>query len=215
MGLRIPALVVAAVAVLATAAPVFAQNDRQNDGQNDRQSDRWMEPPANAGKSQRADRTQNLDFLFEALKLAPNEDTAKAISDRIWSVWLNAGGDTTNLLITRVRSAIESKDFDLALQLLDGVVEFNPEYVEGWNQRATVYYMKKDYTRALADLAQVLAREPRHFGALFGVGVIMQEFGDEKRALDVFRRALALDPHMKRVPDLVKTLTEKVEGRDI
>jgi len=75
--------------------------------------------------------------------------------------------------------------------------------------------MKQDYTRALADLAQVLAREPPHFGALFGVGVIMQEFGDDKRALDVFRRALELDPHMKRVPDLVKTLSEKLEGRDI
>ena len=101
------------------------------------------------------------------------------------------------------------------LQLLDGVVEFKPEYVEGWNQRATVYYLKKDYSRALADLAQVLSREPRHFGALFGVGVIMQEFGDDKRALDVYRRALAIDQHMKRIPDLVKTLTEKVEGRDI
>jgi tetratricopeptide (TPR) repeat protein len=215
MRLRIPALAVAAVAVLVTAVPAFAQNDRQNDRQPDRHGDRWMDPPSNAGKSQRVDRTQNLDFLFEALKLAPNDETAKAISDRIWGVWLNAGGDTTNLLITRVRSAIESKDLDLALQLLDGVVEFKPEYVEGWNQRATVYYLKKDYSHALADLAQVLSREPRHFGALFGVGVIMQEFGDDKRALDLFRRALALDPHMKRVPDLVKTLTEKVEGRDI
>jgi Tfp pilus assembly protein PilF len=75
--------------------------------------------------------------------------------------------------------------------------------------------MQKDYTRALADLAEVLKREPRHFGALFGVGVIMQEFGDDKRALDAYRRALALDPHMKRVDELVKTLSEKVDGRDI
>ena len=116
---------------------------------------------------------------------------------------------------THWRSAIESKDLDLAIQLLDGIIAFKPEYVEGWNQRATVYYMKKDYTRALGDLSEVLKREPRHFGALFGVGVIMQEFGDDRRALEVYRRALALDPHMSRVPDLVKTLAEKVEGRDI
>jgi tetratricopeptide (TPR) repeat protein len=206
MGMRIPSLVFAAAvaAAISAPAPAFAQ------------AGRWMEPPSNNNASpRRNDRTHNLDFLFGALKVAPDEESAKAISDRIWGIWLRSGGDTTNLLITRVRSAIESKDLDLAVQLLDGVVEFKPEYVEGWNQRATVYYMKKDYTRALADLAQVLKREPRHFGALFGVGVIMQEFGDDKRALDVYRRAMELDPHMKRVPELVKTLTEKVEGRDI
>ena len=198
-----PILAAAIAAVLLAPVPAFAQ------------AGGWMEPPSNSSRPPRNDRLQNLDFLFGALKVAPNEENAKAIADRIWGVWLESGGDTTNLLISRVRSAIESKDLDLAVQLLDSVVEFKPEYVEGWNQRATVHYMKKDYTRALADLAQVLKREPRHFGALFGIGVIMQEFGDDRRALEVYRRALELDPHMKRVPDLVKTLSEKVEGRDI
>jgi hypothetical protein len=61
----------------------------------------------------------------------------------------------------------------------------------------------------------VLAREPRHFGALTGLGVIMQEFNEDKLALEAFRRALAVNPHLQKVPDFVKTLTEKVEGRDI
>jgi tetratricopeptide (TPR) repeat protein len=204
MRARIPSLVLAATLAAALFAPVAHA-----------QSGKWMQPPADLSKIKRGDRTHNLDFLFGALKVAPDDTSAKAIADRIWGVWLEAGGDTTNLLITRVRAAIESKDFDLAIQLLDGIVEFKPDYVEGWNQRATVYFLKKDYTRALNDLAQVLSREPRHFGALYGVGVIMQEFGDDKRALDVYRRALDLDPHMQRVPDLVKTLKEKVEGRDI
>ena len=65
------------------------------------------------------------------------------------------------------------------------------------------------------DLEQVLAREPRHFGALAGVGMIMRDLGDDKRALDAFRKALAINPHLDKIPDLVKTLTEKVEGRDI
>jgi tetratricopeptide (TPR) repeat protein len=202
---RILSLVFVATIAAALSAPVAALA----------QSDRWMKPPSDPSKVKRGDRNQNIDFLFGALKVAPSEDSAKAISDRIWGIWLESGGDTTNLLITRVRSAIDSKELDLAIQLLDSVVEFKPEYVEGWNQRATVYYMQKDYTRALADLAEVLKREPRHFGALFGVGVIMQEFGDDKRALDAYRRALALDPHMKRVDELVKTLSEKVDGRDI
>lgn len=196
---------ISAAAMLPASQTAFAQ-----------QSGRWLEPPSgNAPRSNRDDRLQNLDFLFGALKVAPDADSAKAISDRIWGVWLKAGGDTTNLLITRVRSAIESKDYDLAVQLLDGLIEFKPEFAEGWNQRATVYFLKKDYQRAMADIAQVLAREPRHFGALFGAGVILQEYGDDRRALEIYRRALEVDPHMRRVPELVKTLQEKVEGRDI
>ena len=75
--------------------------------------------------------------------------------------------------------------------------------------------MKKDFSRSLADIQQVLAREPRHFGALAGLGLIMQDLGEEKRALDIYRRALAIHPRLPRVPDLIKSLTEKVEGRDI
>ncbi len=202
---RLDRLVLAATLAAALISPLsaFAQGSR------------WLEPPANAPRQQRGERTHNLDFLFEALKIAPTEESAKAIADRIWGIWLASGGDTANLLISRVRTAMGAKELDLAVQLLDSVIAFRPDYVEGWNQRATVYYMKKDYTRALADIAQVLSREPRHFGAVFGLGVIMQEFGDDKRALEVYRRALEIDPHMKRVPELVRALSEKVEGRDI
>jgi tetratricopeptide (TPR) repeat protein len=110
---------------------------------------------------------------------------------------------------------MEAQQMDVALKLLDAVIKLRPDYVEAWNRRATLYYMQNDYARSLADIAQVLAREPRHFGALAGLGMIMQDLGDEKRALEVFRKALAVDPHMEKVPELVKTLSEKVEGRDI
>jgi Tfp pilus assembly protein PilF len=75
--------------------------------------------------------------------------------------------------------------------------------------------MQKDYARSMADIRQVLALEPRHFGAISGLGMILQEFGDEKRALDAFRRAVTIHPHLQKIPDLIKSLTEKVEGRDI
>ena len=87
--------------------------------------------------------------------------------------------------------------------------------MEAWNRRATIYYMKKDYGRALADIREVLRREPRHFGALSGLGLILQDLGDDKQALEVYRRALAIYPRLQRIPDVVKTLQEKVEGRDI
>jgi len=78
-----------------------------------------------------------------------------------------------------------------------------------------VFFLKKDYGSAVIDLRQVLAREPRHFGALAGLGAIMQDIGDEKAALEAYRRALAIDPHLKGVADKVKTLTDKVDGRPI
>src|SRR5215468_1961560 len=172
-------------------------------------------PPTKLPRPQRGDRTQNLDFLFGALKAAPDTETAKAIEERIWALWFVSGSDTADLLMTRVKSAFDSKELDLAIQLLDAVIEIKPDYVEAWNRRATIYFMKKDYGRALDDIRQVLAREPRHFGALSGLGLIMQEFGDDKRALEVFRRTLAVHPHIDKIPEIVKSLTEKVEGRDI
>ncbi|HSY56854.1 MAG TPA: tetratricopeptide repeat protein, partial [Bradyrhizobium sp.] len=156
-----------------------------------------------------------LDFLFGALKAAPDEASAKHVEARIWAIWLQTPSDTTALLMTRAKAAVDAQNIDVAIKLLDAVVKLNPNYIEGWNRRATLYYLKNDYARSIQDIEQVLAREPRHFGALAGLGMIMQDLGDEKRALDAFRRALAVNPHLEKVPELVKTLTEKVEGRDI
>jgi tetratricopeptide (TPR) repeat protein len=202
----------AAAALLCMAAePASAQEAQPPNAQ----PAQPVEPPAKLPRPQRGDRTQNLDFLFGALKAAPDNETAKAIEERIWALWFVSGSDTADLLMTRVKTAVEGKDLDLAVQLLDAIVELKPDYVEAWNRRATLFFMKKEYGRALADIRQVLAREPRHFGALSGLGLIMQELGDDKRALEVFRRALAVHPHLERIPDVVKQLTEKVEGRDI
>ena len=162
-----------------------------------------------------ADRTRGLDFLFGALKAAPDEASAKHVEARIWALWMQTSSDTAALLMARAKAAMDAKQADVALKLLDAVIKLRPEYVEAWNRRATLYYMQNDYTHSLEDIEQVLSREPRHFGALAGLGMIMQDLGDDKRALDAFRKALAVNPHLEKVPELVKTLTEKVEGRDI
>ena len=162
------------------------------------------------------DRTRNLDFLFGALKAAPDDEIAKAIEQRIWAVWVRvAQRHHQSSDDARAAPRSRSKDIDLALKLLDAIVKIKPDYVEAWNRRATLYYMKKDYGHSLADIREVLKREPRHFGALSGLGLILQDIGDDKQALEVYRRALAVYPRMERVPDIVKTLQEKVEGRDI
>jgi len=169
-------------------------------------------PPAVTPK---VDRAHNIDFLFQALKAAPDDETARLIEGRIWALWLVSGSDTTDLLMSRARTAIEQNDSDLAIQILDAIIELKPDYAEAWNRRATLYFEKHDYGRAMGDIAQVLAREPRHFGALTGLGMILEDIGDNKRALEAFRRALEVDPRLERVPEIVKSLTEKVEGRGI
>jgi tetratricopeptide (TPR) repeat protein len=206
MELRFPILAFGALIGLALAVPASAQEPGTRD---------WIRPPVDLPQAQRGDPTYNLDTLFGALKIAPDAASAKAIEQRIWAVWMVSGSDTCNLLMTRVKAAADDKDYDLAVKLLDAIIAIKPDYVEAWNQRATVYYLTNDYGHALADIREVLAREPRHFGALSGLGLILQDIGDDKHALEAYRKALAIDPHLEHIPDVVKELTEKVEGRDI
>jgi tetratricopeptide (TPR) repeat protein len=216
MKLRFPAFLMGvlvsgaalAVAVLPPAfspvSPALAQNGPG-----------FMSPPSDLPPAGHGGATYSLDTLFGALKVAPDEASAKAIEDRIWAAWIVSGSDTCDLLMSRVKEATDEKDYDLSIKLLDAIIAIKPDYVEAWNRRATVFYLKQDYGHALADIREVLAREPRHFGALAGLGMILQDMGDDKHALEAFRQALAIDPHLQNLSDVVKTLTEKVEGRDI
>ena len=172
----------------------------------------FAQPPETLPKVPRG---QDIEFLFGALKAAPSPEAAKAVEGRIWALWMVSPSDTASLLMSRVRRAVEAKNIDLAVKLLDSIVVLRPDYIEAWNRRATLHYMQKDFTRSIEDIRQTLAREPRHFGALAGLGLIMQELGDDKRALEVYRKAIEVNPHLPRIPDLIKSLTEKVEGREI
>jgi tetratricopeptide (TPR) repeat protein len=217
MSLRFPTLAAVLAVALAPLMPAAAGYAQTVEPPSPRQGEAIepMQAPKDLPRPQRGDPVRNLDFLFEALKAAPDADTAKQVENRIWALWTASGSDTANLLMTRAKAAIDGKDLDLAIKLLDSIVEIKPDYIEAWNRRATIHYMRKEFGRAMEDIRQVLIREPRHFGAISGLGMILQEFGDEKRALDAFRKALAIHPHLQKIPDMVKSLTEKVEGRDI
>jgi tetratricopeptide (TPR) repeat protein len=219
MGLRFPrfhnaraaVLVAAMLAVLPAAS--FAQGDPRIVPPKDSRK-KLPEAPAKLPKVG-SDRTKGLDFLFGALKAAPDEASARHVEARIWAMWLQTPSDTAALLMSRAKAAMDAQKTDVAQRLLDSLIKLRPDYTEAWNRRATLYYLKNDYAHSMQDIQQVLIREPRHFGALVGLGMIMNDIGDEKRALDAFRRALAVNPHLEKVPDMVKSLAEKVEGRDI
>src|SRR3982075_589768 len=167
----------AMIAVMPTLA--LAQDPR------DAPSKQQKKPPEAPSKLPKvgADRTRGLDFLFGALKAAPDEASAKHVEARIWAVWMQTPSDTAALLMARARAAMDAQQVDIALKLLDAVVKLRPDYIEAWNRRATLYYLKNDYVRSLQDIEQVLVREPRHFGALAGLGVIIEAIGGEDCAL--------------------------------
>jgi len=205
-----------AAALLATAAlvaPALSQAPVP-DAPKDEEPIKPPEPPAALPKVHGEGRP-SIDKLFEALKGATSDEGAKSIENRIWATWIASGGDTASFLMSRVKTAVDGKDYDLAIKLLTAIIDIRPDYIEAWNRRATVYYMKRDFGRSLEDIREVLAREPRHFGALSGLGMILQEIGDDVHALDALRRALAVHPRLEKIPDMVKKLTDKVEGRDI
>jgi tetratricopeptide (TPR) repeat protein len=161
-------------------------------------------------------RAEQLDSLFEMLKNAKDQSEAENTENLIAALWLKSGSDTVDLLMEWTQQAVKDKNYPLALDYLDRVITLKPDYVEGWNTRATVYYLREDYGRALADIEKTLRLEPRHFGALTGLGTILREIGEEKRALEVYRKVIALDPHLDSVEKAIKELSGKgADGRDL
>jgi tetratricopeptide (TPR) repeat protein len=207
----IPLLAAAVALVTAADTAAFAQTAKSRRAAPDKKEQETARPARPA----RPDRTQRLAALFEALRIAPSAQTAQQVESRIEAMFLQSGSDTADLLVTRARSEMEAKDYDGALKLLDATIEIAPQFTEAYAQRATVHYLKKNLYRSLADLRVVIAREPRHFGSLAGLGVILQDIGQHKLALDAFRRAVALHPHIRGIPELMKRLEVRVEGREI
>ena len=212
MASRLPSAILLAVA-LAIAPSIALAQDNPRGGPNAAKQRKLPEAPGKLPKVG-ADRSKGLDFLFGALKAAPDDASARHVEARIWAIWLQTPSDTVALLMGRAKAAMDAQQTDVALKLLDSIIKLRPDYTEAWNRRATLYYLKNDYTRSLADIQQVLVREPRHFGALAGLGMIMQDLGDDKQALAVYRRAVEVYPRLKGMDEKIKSLTEKVEGRD-
>lgn len=171
--------------------------------------------PSLESLSAEPDRVKRLDALFAALKVAPDDASAKGIAERLDVALAPSGSDTADLLMGRAAMATQAKDLDLALELLDAALKVAPDHLEAWNKRATVFYMKQDYASSLADLRQVVAREPRLYTAWSGIAIIAKEVGDQKHALEAARKALAIYPRFEQAKDIEEELTISVEGRPI
>ncbi|MGH6812393.1 MAG: tetratricopeptide repeat protein [Methylocella sp.] len=162
-----------------------------------------------------AKRKQMLDALLGRLREARDPTDAQRIAASIERVWLQTDSDTANLLMQRAMVCTQAGNYPLALSLFDKLVAWEPDWAEAWNQRATTRFLAGDPDGAMADINRVMKLEPRHFGALAGMGMILQGAGLEKSALKIFKKALGIYPLEPNIQKLVEKLTLDIEGQDI
>lgn len=142
------------------------------------------------------DRAEQLDRLFARLCAAPDAVSAREITDRIWTLWISPKDPQLAALVDRAFKRRHVGDYDGAIQVLDRIIANWPDYAEGWNQRATIHFLRKDYEASLMDIAETLAREPRHFGALAGRAVIRLRQGKRALAMQNVSKALEIHPFL-------------------
>ena len=154
-----------------------------------------------------------LDRLFAQLHKSDDAKTAKIIEKAIWGLWSRSDSPTANALMQQASRALAAANFAVSIKLLDTAIELKPDFAEAWNKRATAFYLDRQFDKSLADIERVLELEPRHFGALSGLGLIHRELGDEAAALKAFRRALVIHPHLPAATRAVKELETEFEQR--
>ncbi len=155
----------------------------------------------------------DLDALLERLS-DPAEDDWESIDAAVRGEWSKSGSPAMDLLLRRGRRALAEKDFAAALDHLGALVDHAPEFAEGYNARGAAYFALKLHGPAIEDIRRTLELNPRHYGALVGLGIIMEELKFHGRALEAFRAANRLNPHRGDVIEAISRLERKVVGID-
>lgn len=155
-----------------------------------------------------------LDDLFERLKTA-DEGEAGRIEREIWIEWSKSGSPAEDLLLQRGKDAMELGDYSAAIEHFTAIIDNDPDFAEAWNARATAYYMAGEFGPSVADIGRVLTLNPRHFGALSGLAMILEETGKSEKALEVYRAALAIHPYLRGATEAVERLSKEAEGQEL
>jgi len=141
--------------------------------------------------------------------LRDRDPLVRALAEQaMWQVWSRSGDDETDRLLGIGVEAMSERRGEAAVETFTRIIERRPDFAEGWNKRATVYYLLGEYRKSLADCDEVMKRNPYHFGALSGYGMIYLQLGDPARALGYFERALAVNPNLSQVEERVETLRQ-------
>ena len=156
--------------------------------------------------SRHADYAEKLDQLFGILHGTQDLSEAQSAETKIRAIWSHDSADDAVQSLAQASLALQFGGFKMAEPLLDKLVQDHPEFSEAWNRRATMYYMQGRFKESLADIAKVLALEPRHFGALSGKGAILRAMGKPAEALVAMKEALTIDPNIAGLKDAIEEL---------
>ena len=163
-----------------------------------------------------ADQTDpRLEGLFEGLKNAPSPDAAAGYEAQIWAIWAKSGDSEVDHVFDVGSQAMALGDLGTALKIFDAIVAKAPKFAEGWNKRATIHYLMGNYEASLADIDRTLELEPRHFGALAGLGLVNVSMERDEAALDAFERVLKVDPQSRSAKENIEFVKQRIKDKSI
>lgn len=171
-------LVAALAALLLLATPIYAKT--------------WG--PASVAR-EGFDRKAELDRVFRELAEAPNEVVSRLIADEMWLIFMQAPDAQAAEDLNRALRARGGYNFEKAKGILDGMIERHPDYPEGWNQRAYINFLLKDYDASLSDCERALELEPRHLGCISGMArILIRHKKDYKAGETLLKKAMDMHP---------------------
>jgi tetratricopeptide (TPR) repeat protein len=165
--------------------------------------------PAFGSDTAGAKRVEELDQLFGKLRSSTDGDEARTTQSRIWSAWMQSGSVTQDLILQQATHAMIAQEYYTSEEMLNALVARQPDGAEPYNKRAELYFMMGRLDDALRDTERALDREPRHFGALAGRGLILQWLGKDQEALVAYRAALAINPNLAGVASAIKLIEKQ------
>ncbi|MBS1269645.1 MAG: hypothetical protein MAG794_00596 [Gammaproteobacteria bacterium] len=158
---------------------------------------------------------EGLDKLFGALATAEYRETALRLEREIWRVWLDSGDDRIDREMKAGIRTMSGGRLESAIRHFTRITEMAPKFAEGWNKRATAYYLNDELARSMHDIQKTLRLEPRHFGAIAGMGLIFLRQGDEHGAMSAFEQVLKIYPSAPGANAQVKRLRKKLKGQSV
>jgi tetratricopeptide (TPR) repeat protein len=149
--------------------------------------------------------------LLEQLR-DPEQANWQRIERQLVREWSKSGSASADLLLFRGRQALNTGDTKAAIDHFSALIDHAPDFAEGWNARATAWYMAGNFGLSLSDIRETLARNPEHFGALAGLSSILESLGEHQKAREAIKTALAIHPHRRDLKAALERLDKRLEG---
>lgn len=158
---------------------------------------------------------QRLDALFETLRSSEDEAVLVETETEIWEIWYDSGEPAVDEKMELAAELVRAGNLAAAERIYTDITELLPKFSEGWNRRATVRYYQGDFAGSLADIEETLRLEPRHFGAIWGLGMILGSQHDYERAILAFQRLLEIKPNSPDARPRIEMLKQQMANESV